>query len=402
MPLVPAHLKRKLAKKGKADASEVIKDGGNTGGAESLGIMNTGASSLINEIQEGPTEEIKEESGVKLAVAAVAENANIISLNKDGMIPAGADATSRRVPPPETAAELAPPPVPLSSSESAKKLVSKRTLLYPMHGVSAYENNDGMRVSDEAGAGEGKGTPAASVDFDTLQSRNVSLAKGLNADQSLNDLMGGVMIDIISQNGQDTAKSLDEAVRKFNSKTGAGGHGGATKKSGGAHQGQGKGKKQSAVPSDQASATLKSLLGVKAQASSAAAVSNGGLNVIDMLKGAKKSAAGKKSGGSTSGSTNWQQEQLLQAQATTNPYHQSVAESAQGGKPGKAKGGGAAYAKEQTKKLNKFLKETDGGKDVNYASSAVFNAPDASEIPLPDFAADMASATFAKGGFFDT
>ena len=49
-----------------------------------------------------------------------------------------------------------------------------------------------------------------------------------------------------------------------------------------------------------------------------------------------------------------------------------------------------------------FLKQTDGGKAVNYASSAVFNAPDASEIPLPDFAADMASATFAKGGFFDT
>ena len=366
-------------------------------GADNVGII-CGGTSLIESIQRSPTkeEECGGGGGGKLAAEAVGANAGAMSVNTDGLVPAGADTTSPgviaagNVPPPVPEVMAAPPPQPVSSLASSKKLVTKRTLLYPMQGVTAHENNDGMQASGNVG-GEEEKSPAAIVGFDTLQMRNVSLAKGLKADQSLNDLMGNVMIEVISQNGQDTAESLEEAVRNFNrggapgGAGGGGGVGGGAKRKGGGKQPGGGGKKN--MPAGGASANLMNLLGVKQGGGDLAG--NGGLNITDMLKGAKR-AKGKGGGGAA----NWQQEQLLQTEASAgHPHHQQQ----QAGPPA-----GRGGTRGNKAKMKQFLKQTDGGKAVNYASSAVFNAPDASEIPLPDFAADMASATFAKGGFFDT
>ena len=402
MPLVPAHLKRKLAKKSKNNANGENLNGNDPTEEDDLGIMNSSVSSLINEIREVPTEEVKKEGSAKLAAAAATANAYDVSVNFDGMIPAEVDVDSEisRPPVPETVTELAPPAMMVSSSSSAQRLVSKRNLLYPMHGVTAYENNDGMKASEEVEKEEA--APAATVGYDTLKSRNVSLTRGLNVDQNLNDLMGSVMVDIISQNGKDSSKTLDEAVRSF-SKGGTNCDNRGTKKK---VSGKLKGKVEdnTSLGAGDASTTLKKLLGVNLQPSDVSMANNGDLSVVEMLQRARKKAPAQK--GDSKNSANWQQEQLLQMQSNTstsaNTGLQPQGGTTTGGKHAKGKGGSSSYTKEQTKQLSKFMKKTAGGKDVNYASSAVFNAPDASEIPLPDFAADMASATFAKGGFFDT
>ena len=113
---------------------------------------------------------------------------------------------------------------------------------------------------------------------------------------------------------------------------------------------------------------------------------NGGMNILDMLRNAKKTV---KNGDNSSHAINWQQENLLQQRQQQQQHqHQQVSEK------NRNASSQSSYAVKQQQQVKAFL-PTDGGKDVNYASSAVFNSPDVL-LPMPDFTGDMQELLLRK------
>lgn len=431
MPIVPVNVKLK----GSAKKSEKAEKLEMTGEDSEMKDVSEGlASNLIGEggaggegtleqaVLEEKREEIRQDVGVEKSLegestssstvfaalnahASTQQSSTMLGTDQDSVVPAASE---------EAVSTTMKQPTP-----SVQKLTLKRTLLYPMQGVEATENNDGMAPAPDSIANQPAKGEAKTVAFDVLKTRNVSLAKGMLADGDLNSAMGTVMLEVIQENKQESARSLDEAVRTYKEKKGQQRGGGGARlpgsqsaegqgsRAGGKGKGGGGGGGPLLNVNGSASNTLKNLLKVVPGGATDASLANatasdlgfnGGMNILDMLKNAKNTppptaaAASVKGTGGGSKGKNWQQESLLKQQQQQQPQPQDKKRASQS----------QSYAIKQQQQVQAFLKSTSGGKDVNYASSAAFNSPDVSEVPMPDFTGDMSGATFAKGGFFDS
>lgn len=352
-------------------------------------LEEKGGEGVVGIGEKGETVKTATTSSVFAALNAHAEapQTTVGDGDQDAMIPATTSSASAA-----------------SSSSSVEKLALKRTLLYPMQGVVASENNDGMAPAGDGGNQQDKETKF--VAFDLLQTRNVSLAKGMVADEKLNAEMSSVMLQIIQENRVESSKSLDDAVRSYGKK---GGGAGAPGKKAAGGRGGAQQQQQAAPVNGGASNSLKNLLKIAPGASSGPAGPaggdlsfNGGMNILDMLKSAKTaSGSGSGGGGKKGGAVNWQQETLMQQTAKAQQQQQHGGGGGGGGNKEEKRRASKAYEAKQQQLVKAHLQSAQG-KEANYAASAAFHSPDASEVPMPDFTGDMREATFKKGGFFDS
>lgn len=411
MPIVPAHVKlaRRKASKTKeslessanANAANEVVDGVASLSVDSISSNNNAegrGSSPPGDLEEkGEERRVGDEKSEATTTSSVfaalnahagTPNTTVMDMNKEMVVPAPKHATSSDSN--------------LKISSSVEKLNLKRALLYPMQGVEATENNDGMAPA--AGSGNQQSVETRFVSFDTLQSRNVSLAKGMVADEKFNAIMGGVMLDIIQENRTEASTSLNEATKAHKRTSGSKNVGGLKPGPTGL-SGHGvkpaAGTKPAAVNvNGGASNSLKSLLKIAPGAGANVGGNedlsfNGGMNILDMLKNAKTApTAGTRKSKQKGANVNWQQEALMQQTS-------QVQQQQQGGEREDRRRSSKAYEEKQKQLVKAYHKSAAEGKGINYASSAAFNSPDVSEVPLPDFTGDMQEATFAKGGFFD-